>query len=92
VGRKELLTMLLGQIDGELVEHLSCVPLERAEQRSTTVHDDKTKLAVIREQRRKGLKNVSHEQATCSEPVNAGCQNNNHRETCLKRMNQEIAD
>ena len=41
-GRLSTSAVLLGQVDGELVEHLTGVALQRPEQGSVTVHHDES--------------------------------------------------
>jgi len=48
--------VLLRQIDGELVEHLAGVALKGSEQRSITVHHDKSEFVVVGEQGSEGLR------------------------------------
>lgn len=43
-------TVLLGQVDGELVENVAGVAAEGAKEGAVTIHDDEAKLAVVRQQ------------------------------------------
>ena len=49
-GRLTASTVLLGQVDGKLVEDVASVALQRAEQGAVTVHDDEAELVVVGEQ------------------------------------------
>jgi hypothetical protein len=62
-------TVLLGQIDSELVQHLPGVSLEGAKEGAVSVHHNETKLIVVGEQRRQRLRvelNTINELVKCS--------------------------